>query len=78
MTFFSIIYIYSNIVLIVHDLESADILAQWKPEADMDYRIELATSWHDDADIYIAVCIMKEDAFILQVLSVEYKDMQSR
>ncbi|KAG1041169.1 hypothetical protein G6F43_012146 [Rhizopus delemar] len=40
------------------------------------YRIEHATSWQDEYGTYIAVCLLKEDESMLQILSVQDVSME--
>lgn len=40
------------------------------------YRIEHATSWQDEYGTYIAVCLLKEDESMLQILSIQDVSME--
>lgn len=55
-------------------LESDGVILQWKPDIQEEYRIELAISWNDDDDIFVAILLTQQNAFTLQVLSIPNQD----
>lgn len=55
-------------------LESDGVILQWNPDIQEEYRIELAISWNDDDDIFVAILLTQQNAFTLQVLSIPNQD----
>lgn len=55
-------------------IENESLLLKWKPDIQEGYRIELAISWHDGDDIFVALCITQLNTFTLQVLSIKNQE----
>jgi hypothetical protein len=53
------------------------IALRWKPDTELDYRIELATSWQANDKVYIALCISCQNMFTLQILDIVNQTLEN-
>lgn len=64
------VQVHSTSLLII-DIGSNKVLYNCKPDKiSLDNRIEFATCWQTDGVIYVALCLVSDDAFSLEIINI--------